>query len=68
MPSLAQMQELDQTFALAEAAGNTQNSPLMGSLREKRGQHPILEVYCFHISYRIRLNKCTVRVQVGRFF
>ena len=35
---------------LAEAAGNTQNSPLMGSLREKGGQHPILEVYYFHIS------------------
>ena len=34
---------------LAEAAGNTQNSPLMGSLREKGGQHPILEVYYFHI-------------------
>ena len=27
-----------------------QNSPLMGSLREKGGQHPILEVYYFHIS------------------
>ena len=35
---------------MAEAAGNTQNSPLMGSLREKGGQHPILEVYYFHIS------------------
>ena len=35
---------------LAEAAGNTQNSPLMGSLREKGGQHPILEAYYFHIS------------------
>ena len=35
---------------LAEAAGNTQNSPLMVSLREKGGQHPILEVYYFHIS------------------
>ena len=35
---------------LAEAAGNTQNSPLMGSLREIGEQHPILEVYYFHIS------------------
>ena len=34
-----------------QAGGNTQNSPLMGSLREKGGQHPILEVYYyFHIS------------------
>ena len=33
-----------------QADGNTQNSPLMGSLREKGGQHPILEVYYFHIS------------------
>ena len=31
-----------------QAGGNTQNSPLMGSLREKGGQHPILEVYYFH--------------------
>ena len=31
------------------ADGDTQNSPLMGSLREKGGQHPILEVYYFHI-------------------
>ena len=29
---------------------NTKNSPLMGSLREKGGPHPILEVYYFHIS------------------
>ena len=29
---------------------NMQKSPLMGSLREKEGQHPILEVYYFHIS------------------
>ena len=33
-----------------QAGGNMQNSPLMGSLREKGGQHPILEVYYFHIS------------------
>ena len=33
-----------------QAGGNTQNSPLMGSLREKGGQHPLLEVYYFHIS------------------
>ena len=33
-----------------QADGNTQNSPLMGSLREKGGQHPILEVYYFHKS------------------
>ena len=26
-----------------QADGNTQNSPLMGSLKEKVGQHPILE-------------------------
>ena len=32
-----------------QAGGTTQNSPLMGSLREK-GQHPILEVYYFHMS------------------
>ena len=32
------------------AGGNMQSSPLMGSLREKGGQHPILEVYYFHIS------------------
>ena len=32
------------------AGGNTENSPLMGSLREKVGQHPILEVHYFHIS------------------
>ena len=30
------------------------NATLMGSLREKGGQHPILEVYYFHI----RLNVC----------
>ena len=33
-----------------QAGGNTQNSPLMGSLREKGGQHLIFEVYYFHIS------------------
>ena len=33
-----------------QAGGNTQNSPLMGLLREKGGQHPILKVYYFHIS------------------
>ena len=33
-----------------QADDNMQNSPLMGSLREKGGQHPILEVYYFHIS------------------
>ena len=32
-----------------QADGNTQNSPLMGSLREG-GQHPMFEVYYFHIS------------------
>ena len=31
--------------AAVHAYGNTQTSPLMGSLREKGGQHPILEVY-----------------------
>ena len=30
--------------------GNTQKSPLMGSLRKKEWQHPVLEVYYFHIS------------------
>ena len=35
---------------IGQADGNTQNSPLMGSQREKGGQHPILEVYYFHIS------------------
>ena len=35
--------------AAGQADGNPQNSPLMGSLREK-GQHPILEMYYFHIS------------------
>ena len=30
--------------------GNMQKSSLMGSLREKEGQHPVLEVYYFHIS------------------
>ena len=30
--------------------GNMQKSPLMGSLIEKEGQHPVLEVYYFHIS------------------
>ena len=29
--------------------GNMQKTPLMGSLREKEGQHPVLEVYYFHI-------------------
>ena len=33
-----------------QAKDNTQNSPLMGSLREKGGQHPTLEVYYIHIS------------------
>ena len=33
-----------------QADGNTQTSPLMGSLREKGGEHPIPEVYYFHIS------------------
>ena len=28
-----------------QAGGNMQNSPLMRSLREKGGQHPIFEVY-----------------------
>ena len=37
-------------LATGQAGGNTQNSPLMGSLGEKGGQHPILEVYYFHIS------------------
>ena len=32
-----------------QAGGNTHNSPLVGSLRDKGGQHPILEVYYFHI-------------------
>ena len=35
---------------VGQADGNAQNSSLMGSLREKGGQHPILEVYYFHIS------------------
>ena len=30
--------------------GNMQKSHLMGTLREKEGQHPVLEVYYFHIS------------------
>ena len=30
--------------------GKMQKSPLMGSLREKEGQHPVLEVYNFHLS------------------
>ena len=30
--------------------GNMQKSLLMGSLREKEGQHPVLEVFYFHIS------------------
>ena len=30
--------------------GNVQKSPLIGSVREKEGQHPVLEVYYFHIS------------------
>ena len=30
--------------------GNMLKSPLMGSLREKEGQHPVPEVYYFHIS------------------
>ena len=30
--------------------GNMQKSPLLGSLREKEGQHPVLKVYSFHIS------------------
>ena len=33
-----------------QADGNTHNSHLMGSLREKGGQHPSLEVNYFHIS------------------
>ena len=33
--------------------GNMQKSPLMGSLREKEGQHPVLEVYYFHISWYV---------------
>ena len=33
-----------------QADGNTQKSPLMRSVREKGGQHYILEVYYFHIS------------------
>ena len=30
---------------------NMQKYPLIGSLREKEGQHPVLEVYYFHISW-----------------
>ena len=30
--------------------GSMQKYPLIGSLREKEGQHPVLEVYYFHIS------------------
>ena len=30
--------------------GNMQKSPLMGSLREQEGQHPVLEVYYSHMS------------------
>ena len=43
-----------------QADGNTQNSPLVGSLREKGGhvQHPILEVYYFHI----RLYVCEAEI------
>ena len=33
-----------------QADGNTHNSPLVGSLGEEVGQHPILGVYYFHIS------------------
>ena len=33
-----------------QAGGNMQISPLIRSLREKGGQHPILEVGNFHIS------------------
>ena len=33
-----------------QAGGNKQRFPLMGSLREKGGQHSIFEVYYFHIS------------------
>ena len=33
-----------------EALEKIKKSPLMGSLREKEGQHPVLEVYYFHIS------------------
>ena len=32
-----------------QADDNMQNSPLMGSLRGKGGQHPIFKVYYFHI-------------------
>ena len=37
-------QGLDRGMAMCK------KSPLMGSLREKEGQHPVLEVYYFHIS------------------
>ena len=30
--------------------GNMQKSPLMGSLREQEGQHPVLEVHYSHMS------------------
>ena len=30
--------------------GNMQKSPLMGSLKEQEGQHPVLEVYYSHMS------------------
>ena len=40
---------------LAEVGGDAQKSPLalMRSLREKGGQHPILEVYYSHISWYV---------------
>ena len=44
---------IEKTWSLPGAGqddGNMQNSPLMGSLREKEGQHPVLGVYYFHIS------------------
>ena len=55
MPPLSKLKAIEEHGCLqglpgvGQADGNTQNSPLVGSLREK-GQHPILEVYYFHIS------------------
>ena len=37
-----------QGLGRSEDDGNVQKSPLMGSLREKEEQHPVLEVYHFH--------------------
>ena len=41
-----------------------QTSPLMGSLREKEGQHPGLEVFYFHNSCFVRMVKWVLTIVI----